>query len=146
MESVKVKKERRHESHRLTLTNKAQEKAKIWLSQVEQEFNGMLTLKRNDLLNTILEEIDDKLSVQLLEKIRNEKLTGKEKAKWIYQQFLKAEKEGHKADLDELIMTAQGSSKVRKKARKSPNKKSQTPLSESAEILPEIAEKSSDFK
>ena len=145
MESIKVKK-RKQDSNRFTLSDKAQGKAKGWLSQVEQEFSGMLSLKRNDLLNTILEELDDKLSTQLLEKIRNEKLTGKEKAKWIYQQFLKAEKEGHEADLEELIKTAQGSSKTRKKARKSQNNKPQTPLNESVEISSKIAEKPSNSK
>ena len=70
MESIKVKK-RKQDSNRFTLSDKAQGKAKGWLSQVEQEFSGMLSLKRNDLLNTILEELDDKLSTQLLEKIRN---------------------------------------------------------------------------
>ena len=141
MDEKIVRKKRRQDSNRLTLTDKAQEKATVWLSQIEKEFNGMLSIKRNDLLNTILEELDDSLSSLLLSKIREEKLTGKEKAKWIYQQFLKAEKEGVDANLDELIKTAQGGPKRRKKARKTKARKSQTPLSESAEISPKTKEK-----
>ena len=144
MESISKKKSRKQDSQRLTLTKKAQEKAQLWLSQIEVEFNGMLTLKRNDLLNTILEELDEKLSSQLLNKIRNEKLTDKEKAKWIYQKILDAEKQGHETDLDELIKTAQGHSKTRKKSRKIQNKTLQTPMSKSAEISPGAHKKTSD--
>ena len=130
------KKIRKQASNRLSLSEKAQAKANAWLIQIEKEFSGMLSLKRNDLLNTILEELDDTLSASLLDKIRGEKLTGKEKAKWIYQKFLEAEKKGLEADLDDLIETARGSTKKKRKPRKKPNTKSQTPLSESAEISP----------
>lgn len=145
MESVKVKKTRKQDSKRLTLTEKSQGKATIWLSQIEEEFNGMLTLKRNDLLNAILENLDDKLPSQLLSKIRNEELTTKKVAEWIYKKTLEAEKTGQQINLDELLKTAQGgSSKGRKKARKTQNKTSQTPLSESAKISPRTADKPSN--
>ena len=141
MQTEKIRRKRNQESNRLTLTDKAHERAKGWLSQIEEEFSGMLLLKRNDLINTVLEELDEMLSTTLLEKIKNEKLTDKEKAKWIYHKFLEAEKEGHNADLGELIKTAQGSSKTRRKARKTPVKKVKTPASESAVISPNISEK-----
>ena len=144
MESVKAKRTRKQDSKRLTLTDKSQGKAKIWLSQIEEEFNGMLTLKRNDLLNAVLENLDDKLPSQLLSKIRDEQLTTKKVAEWIYKKTLEAEKEGLQIELNELLKTAQGgSSKNRKKARKTQNRKPQMPLSESAEISPENVKKPS---
>lgn len=142
MEPVTVKKvKRNHASNRLILTKKAQEKASLWLSQIDDKFNGMLSLKRNDLINTILEELDESLSVGLLEKIRSEKLTDIEKAKWIYEKILTAQKEGLETSLDELIKTAQDGPKRRRKALKTSVKKSQTLLSESAKISPNNTKK-----
>ncbi|MCB0414913.1 MAG: hypothetical protein KDD50_11300 [Bdellovibrionales bacterium] len=125
MTDTTVKKKRGHDSNRLTLSKKSQEKAKDWLSQLSDEFNGMVNLKRNDLLNFLIEEMEDKLSQALMDKIKNEKLTDKEKAKWIYQKFLDAEKQGLELDFNELVKTAQGNIKRERKPRKTQNKNSQ---------------------
>ena len=116
-----IKKKRNQESNRLTLSPKAQEKARHWLSQINDQFNGMLCLKRNDLLNFLLEEMEEVLSQSLMDKIKDQKLTDKEKAKWIYLKFLEAEKQGQELDFNELVKTAQGNSKKRKKPRKAKN-------------------------
>jgi hypothetical protein len=123
-----MKKKRNQESNRLTLTLKVQEKAKDWLSQINNQFNGMLSLKRNDLLNFLLEEMDAHLSQTLMDRIKDQKLTDKEKAKWIYQKFLDAEKKGLELDFNDLVKTAQGNSKKTKKPRKAKNTSSQTLL------------------
>ena len=116
-----TKKKRTQDSNRLTLSPKAQEKARNWLSQINNQFNGMLSLKRNDLLNFLLEEMDAHLSQILMDRIKDQKLTDKEKAKWIYQRFLDAEKQGLKLDFNELVKTAQGNSKKTRKPRKAKN-------------------------
>ena len=121
-----VKKKRNQESNRLTLSPEVQEKAKIWLSQINDQFNGMLSLKRNDLLNFLLEEMDEHLSQTLMDKIKDQKLTDKEKAKWIYQRFLDAERQGLELDFNELVKTAQGNSKKARKTRKARNTSLQT--------------------
>ena len=147
MEPVALKKAKRNQdSNRLTLTRKAQEKASLWLSQIDDKFNGMLSLKRNDLINTIIEELDERLSVGFLEKIKSEKLTDIEKAKWIYEKILTAQKEGLETSLDELIKTAQDGPKRRRKALKTSVKKSQAPLSESVNISPDNTRKACNPK
>ncbi len=115
--TIKVRKD----SNRLRLSNEVMEKANKWLSQLETEFNGMLNLKKNDLINFLLEEYDNNLSQNLMEKIKEKKLTDKQKAKWIYQKFLDAEKQGLKLNLNDLIKTAQSPSKRKRKARKTKN-------------------------
>ena len=122
-----IKKKRNQESNRLTLSDKAQEKAKVWLSQINKEFNGMLNLKRNDLLNFLLEEMEENLSKHLMDKIKDQKLTDKEKAKWIYQKFLEAEKQGLELNFSELVKTAQGPTKRTKKPRREAKKASHIP-------------------
>lgn len=126
MIETQVKKKRNQESNRLTLSPKAQEKARHWLSQINDQFNGMLSLKRNDLLNFLLEEMEGVLSQSLMDKIKDQKLTDKEKAKWIYQKFLEAEKQGQELDFNELVKTAQGNSKKTRKPRRARNTSSQT--------------------
>ena len=78
-----------------------------------------------DLPYRLIEEMEDKLSQTLMDKIKNEKLTDKEKAKWIYQKFLDAEKQGLELDFNELVKTAQGNIKRERKPRKTQNKNSQ---------------------
>lgn len=121
MIEMPTKKKRNQESNRLTLSPKAQEKARNWLSQINDQFNGMLSLKRNDLLNFLLEEMEEVLSQSLMDKIKDQKLTDKEKAKWIYQKFLEAEKQGQELDFNELVKTAQGNSKKKRKSHKAKN-------------------------
>lgn len=121
-----IKKKRTQDSNRLTLSPKAQKKAKNWLSQINNQFNGMLSLKRNDLLNFLLEEMDAQLSQILMDRIKDQKLTDKEKAKWIYQRFLDAEKQGLELDFNEIVKAAQGNSKKTRKPRKAKNTSLQT--------------------
>ncbi|MCB0414821.1 MAG: hypothetical protein KDD50_10835, partial [Bdellovibrionales bacterium] len=81
-EKTIIKKKRSQNSSRLTLSSKAQRKTSNWINQIEQKLNGMISIKRNDLLNFLLEEMDDNLASSVLDKIKKEKLTGKQKAKW----------------------------------------------------------------
>lgn len=85
-ETTRPKKRRVQDSSRLSLSRKAQQMTENWMSQIKQEFHGMVNIKRNDLLNFLLEELDEILAPSILDKIK-EKLTGKQKAKWIYQKF-----------------------------------------------------------
>lgn len=121
-----IKKKRTQDSNRLTLSPKAQEKARNWLSQINNQFNGMLSLKRNDLLNFLLEEMDSQLSQILMDRIKDQKLTDKQKAKWIYQRFLDAEKQGLELDFNEIVKAAQGNSKKTRKPCKAKNTSLQT--------------------
>ena len=115
MESVKTKAKRKQNSKRLTLTESVQKKVRLWTLQVENEFNGMLEIKRNDLLNFIIENTSDQLPASLINRIRAEKFTGKEKAKWIYSKFLEAEKEGQEISFNQLLEMVQGKKTKTKK-------------------------------
>lgn len=109
-------------TNRLRLSPDVIEKANLWLSQLENEFNGMLNLKRNDVINFLLEEFDEKLSQPLMDKIKDKKLTDKQRAKWIYQKFLEAEKQGIDLDFNDVIKVAQAPSKKKRKPRRTQNK------------------------
>ena len=125
MENKVEKKKRSQDSKRLTLSELAQSNSTKWVNQITDEFKGMLDLKRNEVINFILEEMGASLSKDLLEKIRSKKLTDSHIAKWIYKKTLEAEKEGHEPNFDELVRAAQGSIKKAKRPRKTKNKTSQ---------------------
>ncbi|USN48493.1 MAG: hypothetical protein H6626_05220 [Pseudobdellovibrionaceae bacterium] len=127
-ETTRPKKRRVQDSSRLSLSRKAQQMTENWMSQIKQEFHGMVNIKRNDLLNFLLEELDEILAPSILDKIKKEKLTGKQKAKWIYQKFLEAEKNGSEINFDELVKTAQSGSRKVKKQRKTKSSRPQNSL------------------
>jgi len=133
-ENKAEKKRRSQTSSKLTLSSKAQSLGDSWLKQVNEYFNGMVSLKRNDLINVILEGLNEKLSSELLERIKTEKLTDKEKAKWIYKQMLDAESKGAEVDFNELVKTAQGPSKRKSTTRKSKTEASHSTHKKSAEF------------
>ncbi|MCB0369712.1 MAG: hypothetical protein KDD45_09795 [Bdellovibrionales bacterium] len=137
-EKTIIKKKRSQNSSRLTLSSKAQRKTSNWINQIEQKLNGMISIKRNDLLNFLLEEMDDNLASSVLDKIKKEKLTGKQKAKWIYQKFLEAEKSGSNIDFDDLVKVAQEDLKKQSKRKLNKNKSHQSSLSKPSENDPLI--------
>lgn len=129
-----VKKRRNQTSNKLTLSSQAQKLGDNWLKQVNEYFNGMISLKRNDLINVIIEGLNEKLSTELLERIKKEKLTDKEKAKWIYKQMLDAESKGVEVDFNELVKKAQAPSKRKNMVRKSKIEASQGTPKKSADF------------
>ncbi|MCB0415431.1 MAG: hypothetical protein KDD50_13935, partial [Bdellovibrionales bacterium] len=64
--------------------------------------------------------------------------TGKEKAKWIYQKFLEAEKSGSNIDFDDLVKVAQEDLKKQSKRKLNKNKSHQSSLSKPSENDPLI--------
>ena len=116
---AKPKKKRRlNQLDRITLSESAKKKCEAWLKQANEHFNGMVQLKGADLVCIILEEMPDTLASQTLEKIKNEKLTDIQKAKWIYQKLKEAKVSGEEVDLESLIKTAQKGSQRKPRAKK----------------------------
>lgn len=125
--SVSGKKRRSKSSDRLTLSKTVIQKSFLWEKQVNEEFKGMIVLKRNDIINLLLEELPQKLSSSQLHKIKSEKLTDVQKAKWIYQQLKDANNKGLDVDLESLVKAAQSTVKVSKKRQKSLKNKTDMP-------------------
>lgn len=125
--SVSGKKRRSKSSDRLTLSKTVIQKSFLWEKQVNDEFKGMVVLKRNDIINLLLEELPEKLSASQLHKIKSEKLTDVQKAKWIYQQLKDANNKGLDVDLESLVKAAQSTVKVSKKRQKSLKNKTDMP-------------------
>ena len=125
--NVNGKKKRSKSSDRLTLSKPVIQKSFLWEKQVNEEFKGMVVLKRNDIINLLLEELPEKLSASQLHKIKSEKLTDVQKAKWIYQQLKEAKNKGLDIDLESLVKAAQSTVKVSKKSHKSLKNKTETP-------------------
>ena len=111
-----TKKKRSQMSERITLSKSLQAKAQSWLKQANDHCNGMLVLKRNDLICALLDELPAKLSLSSVEKIKSEKLTDMQKAKWIFEKFKEAELKGHSLDFNELVNTANSTSKKKKRS------------------------------
>ncbi len=110
-------KKRSQDSNRLTLSDQARENSKKWVEQINTEFKGMLKLQRNEVLNFVLEQIGPSLSIELLKKLRSDKLTGSHLTKWIHQKTIEAEKNGVKVDVEKLFKEAQGAIKRPRKPR-----------------------------
>ena len=125
--NVNGKKKRSKSSDRLTLSKPVIQKSFLWEKQVNEEFKGMIVLKRNDIINLLLEELPQKLSSSQLHKIKSEKLTDVQKAKWIYQQLKDANNKGLDVDLESLVKAAQSTVKVSKKRQKSLKNKTDMP-------------------
>ncbi len=129
-----IKRKRMQSSDRITLSGIVLEKSDAWVNQVNEHFNGMIVLKRNDIICALLEDLDDKLSNQLLEKIKSEKLTDIQRAKWIYQQLKEANGKGEDVNFDNLVKTAQGGSKRKGKPLKSKVRPHSPPVKTNVDI------------
>lgn len=122
---LQVKRKRSSNSDRLRLSSQLQSKSDQWVDQVNRHFNGMLVLKKNEVIHFLLEDLPETLPVSLLDKMQKEKLTDIQKAKWIYEQLKDAEVKGKDLPLDTLLQMAKG--KAPKKENKSRKVSSNSP-------------------
>ena len=113
---------------RITLSKAACEKVNLWMNQINEQFKGMINLKRNDLVSILLEEFHGKLPFQVFDKIKSEKLTDVQKAKWIYLQLKNAESNNESISFDSLLKSTNKNIRLKEK------KNHKLPISNNAKI------------
>jgi len=126
IEKVEGKKKRRNRSNfsnRATLSPEALEKVLGWRDQISKKFDGVIKISStSDLLNLILSLHEKELSSSELEKIKENKLSDVQLAKWIYDRLLAANGKGETADLNKTIKEAKQLGKVTQGKNKKTNK------------------------
>ena len=138
-DEVKVKKKRISDGRRVRLSDKAYGNVTKWVEQVDGEYGGMLSIKLTEVVNFVLEGLSPVLSKQQMAQLKEEKLTGAQKAKWLYAKCAEAEKNGLEIDFNGLLKRIQsGGAKTKKKPNAKQNKEIQVCQSEGAKNSPKL--------
>lgn len=89
--------------------------------QLKEEFKDMVRIKRDDVVNFILSLRSEPFSEKELDKIRKEKLTDQQRAKWLLKQVQIAESAGKDVNLDALMEQIKGSERPSRRTKKKPS-------------------------
>lgn len=116
---------------RVTISDALKEKLSSLSDQATKALNGMASITKSDIVNLLIEEQKEVLSVLQIEKLKARHLDQVKYAYWIANQLKEARNNGESLTLEDLITKNQilVSSTKKQRRKKSEEKKNKTAIS-----------------
>lgn len=88
-------------------------KTDIWIEQINQQFKSIIKVTRSDVVNRIIKDYSEKLSVKDLKSIKSDNFDDVKFARWIIEELKRKRKNGEGTSYDKVVMSVRPSLDIR---------------------------------